>query len=81
MLRSKPDQLSVLMSTLLSQAKSSQAPLVFVPLIGLVVDVTIRLKEKSLTKISSENKVRKINSLIIDMLTHPFWPDRIVNFV
>ena len=34
----------------------------FVPLIGLVVDVTIRLKnvqEKSLTEISSENKVGK----------------------
>jgi predicted amino acid dehydrogenase len=43
-LRSAPDKLGVLITTTLSQASSSQAPLIFVPLIGLAVDVMIRLK-------------------------------------
>lgn len=59
-LRSAPEKISVFLSTLLSQSKSSQAPLLFVPLVGLAVDVTIRLKnvnDESLKRISSENKV------------------------
>lgn len=59
-LRSAPEKLTVLFMTLVSQAKSSQTPLVFVPLLGLAVDVTIRLKnvkDESLTRISPEIKV------------------------
>lgn len=60
MLRSVPDKLPVLMTTLISQAKSSQTPLSFVPLIGVVVDVTIRLKnvkDESLTHLSVDTQV------------------------
>lgn len=45
-LRSSPEHLFLLMSTLVSQAKSSQTPLVYIPLLGTAVDVTIRLKKK-----------------------------------
>ncbi|KAI5995298.1 armadillo-type protein [Pisolithus orientalis] len=43
-LRSAPDRLSMLMSALIAQAKSSQTPLVYIPLLGTAVDVTLRLK-------------------------------------
>ena len=59
-LRSAPGQLPVLITTLLSQARSSQSQLALVPLIGLAVDVTIRLKEAkdpSLTRLSTDAKV------------------------
>ncbi|KAI5983714.1 armadillo-type protein [Pisolithus albus] len=53
-LRSAPDRLSLLMSTLVMQAKSSQTPLAYIPLLGTAVDVTLRLKnvkDDSLTQI------------------------------
>ena len=59
-LRSAPERLSALISTLLSQARSSQTPLTFVPLIGLAVDVMIRLKnvkDESWTHLSVDLKV------------------------
>ncbi|KAL0955554.1 hypothetical protein HGRIS_001793 [Hohenbuehelia grisea] len=43
-LRSEPAKIPVLADTLLQQAKSSQTPLRFVPLIGVSVDVLIRLR-------------------------------------
>jgi hypothetical protein len=55
-----PDQLPALMSTLLSQTKTSQTPLVFVPLLGVAVDVTVRLKNSQSepsTRLSPEHKV------------------------
>lgn len=48
------------MSTLVSQAKSSQAPLVYIPLLSTAVDVTIRLKnikDESLKQIPPSVKV------------------------
>lgn len=65
MLRSVPDKLPVLMTTLLSQAKSSQIPLCFVPLIGVAVDVTVRLKnvkDESLTHLSIDAQVHLLPS-------------------
>ncbi|KAG9312352.1 hypothetical protein JVU11DRAFT_7672 [Chiua virens] len=43
-LRSAPDHLHSFMSTLITHAKSTQTPLIYVPLLGTAVDVTIRLK-------------------------------------
>lgn len=43
-LRSAPQHLHLLMSMLVTHAKSSQTPLVYIPLLGTAVDVTIRLK-------------------------------------
>ena len=60
-LRSAPNKLPTLIATLISQAKSSQIPLTLVPLIGVAVDVTIRLKnvkDESLTHLSEGAKVR-----------------------
>ena len=60
-LRSAPNKLPILIATLISQAKSSQIPLTLVPLIGVAVDVTIRLKnvkDESLTHLSEGTKVR-----------------------
>ena len=59
-LRSAPEKLPLLITTLLSQAKSSQTPLTLVPLIGVAIDVTIRLKnvkDESLTYLSVDAKV------------------------
>jgi hypothetical protein len=59
-LRSAPEKLPLLITALLSQAKSSQTPLTLVPLIGVAVDVTIRLKnvkDESLTYLSVDAKV------------------------
>ncbi|KAI6117782.1 armadillo-type protein [Pisolithus croceorrhizus] len=58
-LRSAPNRLSLLMSTLVVQAKSSQTPLAYIPLLGLAVDVTLRLKdvkEDSLSQITPVTK-------------------------
>jgi len=43
-LRSAPEHVPPFMATLVAQAKSSQTPLVYIPLLGAAVDVTIRLK-------------------------------------
>lgn len=43
-LRSAPQHLQSLISTLLTHAKSSQTPLIYIPLLGTAFDVTIRLK-------------------------------------
>ncbi|KIJ63493.1 hypothetical protein HYDPIDRAFT_175892 [Hydnomerulius pinastri MD-312] len=43
-LRSAPEQLPTLMSTLITQTKSSQTPLAQISLLSTAVDVTIRLK-------------------------------------
>ena len=59
-LRSAPERLSALITTLLSQARSSQTPLTLVPLIGLAIDVMIRLKnvkDESWTHLSADIKV------------------------
>lgn len=59
-LRSAPLHLPMLLTTLLSQAKSSQTPLVLVPLIGVAVDVSLRLKhvkDESLKRLSVDTKV------------------------
>ena len=59
-LRSAPEHLQLFMSTLLTQAKSSQTPLIYIPLLGTAVDVTIRLKnvkDDSLKQISPSVKV------------------------
>jgi len=49
--------LHALITTLLSQARSSQTPLTLVPLIGLAVDVMIRLKNVKDTHLSADLKV------------------------
>ncbi|EGO00628.1 hypothetical protein SERLA73DRAFT_71629 [Serpula lacrymans var. lacrymans S7.3] len=59
-LRSTPDSLPSLISTVIAEAKSSQTPLVQVALLSTAIDVTIRLKnvkDDSLTRISSQAKV------------------------
>lgn len=59
-LRSAPKKIPTLISTLLAHAKSSQAPLTMVSLIGTAVDVTARLKgvrDESEKHISSNLKV------------------------
>ncbi|KAH0828924.1 armadillo-type protein [Lanmaoa asiatica] len=43
-LRSAPEHLHFLMSTLVTRAKSSQTPLIYIALLSTAVDVTIRLK-------------------------------------
>ncbi|OJA10082.1 hypothetical protein AZE42_06300 [Rhizopogon vesiculosus] len=53
-LRSAPGGLPTLMSTLIAQAKSSQAPLIQISLLSTAVDVTLRLKnvkDESLTQL------------------------------
>lgn len=58
-LRSVPTKLPILIDTLTSQAKSSSTPLVYAPLIGISIDVTIRLKnvqDQTLTHVSPESK-------------------------
>ncbi|EIW80197.1 ARM repeat-containing protein [Coniophora puteana RWD-64-598 SS2] len=59
-LRTSPPALSVLISTLVRQAKGSQGPagLVQIPLLGTAVDVSVRLKtgDAGLRTISEENK-------------------------
>jgi len=59
-LRSAPEELPTLMSTLIAQAKSSQAPLTQISLLSIAVDVTFRLKnvkDESLTHIPPAIKV------------------------
>lgn len=59
-LRSAPQHLHLLMSTLVAHAKSSQSPLVYIPLLATAVDVTIRLKnakDQSLRQIPPSVKV------------------------
>lgn len=59
-LRSAPEELPTLMSALIAQAKSSQAPLTQISLLSIAVDVTFRLKnvkDESLTHIPSAIKV------------------------
>ncbi|KAG2121247.1 armadillo-type protein [Suillus clintonianus] len=54
-LRSAPEQIPALMTTLIAQAKSSQTPLIQLSLLSTAVDVTLRLKyvkDESLTQIS-----------------------------
>ncbi|KAI6029055.1 armadillo-type protein [Pisolithus microcarpus] len=52
-LRSAPDRLSLLMSTLIKQAESSQTPLAYIPLLGTAVDVTLRLKNGDIVALYS----------------------------
>ncbi|KAF8553713.1 ARM repeat-containing protein [Imleria badia] len=63
-LRSAPRHLHLLMSTLVSQAKSSQTPLVYIPLLSTAVDVMIRLKniqDESLKQIPPSVKDAIVN--------------------
>jgi hypothetical protein len=57
-LRSAPKQLHLLISTLVSQAKSSQTPLVYIPLLSTAVDVMIRLKSIKDESLKQVPKVR-----------------------
>ncbi|KAI5991791.1 armadillo-type protein [Pisolithus marmoratus] len=57
-LRSAPDRLPLLMSTLVAQAKSSQTPLTHISLLGTAVDVTLRLKNVK------DDYLRQINPAI-----------------
>lgn len=60
-LRSAPQHLPRLLSTLLALARSSQTPLVYIALLGTAVDVTIRLKnvqDESVKQITPSVKVR-----------------------
>jgi hypothetical protein len=54
-----PGKVSVLIDTLLTQTFSSQAPLIYVPLLGIAVGVTLRLKHKdtAIPQTSSATKV------------------------
>jgi hypothetical protein len=59
-IRSAPERLVLLITTLSSQARSSQTPLTLVPLIGVAVGVMIRLKnvkDISLTHLPVSAKV------------------------
>ncbi|KAI0060576.1 ARM repeat-containing protein [Artomyces pyxidatus] len=58
-LRSAPEHLRILIRTLLAQSKTSVPPLLAVPLIGVGLDVTVRLKnvkDSSLAVVSDEIK-------------------------
>ncbi|KAH7908270.1 armadillo-type protein [Hygrophoropsis aurantiaca] len=58
-LRSAPNNLPVLMNTLIAQAKSSQTPLIQIALLSTAIDVTIRLKnikDESLTHLPDNIK-------------------------
>ncbi|KAG1832884.1 armadillo-type protein [Suillus subalutaceus] len=66
-LRSAPEKLPALMATLVAQAKSSQIPLIQIPLLSTAVDVTLRLKnvkDESFTQIPSA-----IKNDILDLYT------------
>ncbi|KAG1731829.1 armadillo-type protein [Suillus paluster] len=66
-LRSAPEVLPALMTTLTAQAKSSQAPLIQISLLSTAVDVTLRLKnvkDESLTQIPPA-----IKDAILDLYT------------
>lgn len=70
-LRSSPEHITTLLSTLLAHAKAAAAPLVSVPLIGVAVDVTLRLKDvkdESLKRLSPETKVTYILILPFKLL-------------
>lgn len=61
-LRSVPEHLPLFMATLVAQAKSSQTPLAYIPLLGVAVDVTIRLKnvkDESLKQIPPSIQVNR----------------------
>ncbi|CAL1711997.1 unnamed protein product [Somion occarium] len=63
-LRSNPEHLPKVMDTLLAIAKTSSNPLSVAPLLGISVDVTLRLKnvkDESLTRVSAELKDKIIN--------------------
>ncbi|KAF8131842.1 armadillo-type protein [Boletus edulis] len=74
-LRSAPQHLHLLMSTLVSHAKSSQTPLIYIPLLSTAVDVTIRLKnvkDDSLTQIPPSVKEGIINLYTTHILMSKF---------
>jgi hypothetical protein len=81
-LRSAPERLSALITTLLSQARSSQTPLTFVPLIGLAIDVMIRLKNvknESWTHLSADLKVRQSTFFLRILIAN--IPSRMISWV
>jgi hypothetical protein len=57
-----PDYLPDLINTLFIQADSGQAQLVLIPLIGVTIDVTLRLRKSAEppVRINNETKVRLI---------------------
>ncbi|KAF7968614.1 hypothetical protein HWV62_30003 [Athelia sp. TMB] len=70
-LRSAPEQIPVLLGTLVAHAKAAPVPLVCLPLIGVAVDVTLRLKnvkDESLTRLTSETKDEIIGLYISSIL-------------
>ncbi|KAG1774599.1 armadillo-type protein [Suillus placidus] len=75
-LRSAPEELPVLMATLVAQAKSSQTPLIQISLLSTAVDVTLRLKnvkDESLTQIppAIKNDILNLYTTCVVMSKNP----------
>ena len=61
-LSKRPDTLPIVMHTLLGLAKTMPSPLTVVPLLGISVDVTLRLKDVKDEKLKQIDPALKVGS-------------------